>query len=87
MKKKMYSSAQNNNRAGATVLLGDLASRKIDIRLPGKKIQTLMAQGQSTKIISSIQWIRNSRLSVKNSLSSVLLGDLASASRRGHFGY
>ena len=37
-----------------------------------------MAQGRSTKIISMIQWIRTSRLSIKNSLSRgrcmVLLG-------------
>ena len=28
-----------------------------------------MAQGRSTKIISTIKWIRTSRLSIKNSLS------------------
>ena len=32
-------------------------------------IQTPMVQGQSTKLILMIQWIRNSRLSIKNSLS------------------
>jgi len=32
-------------------------------------IQIPMAQGRSTKIISMIQWIRTSRLSIKNSLS------------------
>jgi hypothetical protein len=32
-------------------------------------IQTPMAQGRSTKIISIIQWIRTSRLSIKKSLS------------------
>ena len=32
-------------------------------------IQTPMAQGRSTKIISMIKWIRTSRLSIKNSLS------------------
>ena len=32
-------------------------------------IQTPMAQGQSTKIISMIKWIRTSRLSMKNSVS------------------
>ena len=31
-------------------------------------IQTSMAQGRSTKIISMIKWIRTSRLSIKNSL-------------------
>jgi len=34
----------------------------------GKGIQTLLAQGRSTKIISMIKWIRTSRLSIKNSL-------------------
>ena len=33
-----------------------------------KRIQTLMAQGRSAKIISMIQWIRTSRFSIKNSL-------------------
>ena len=37
-----------------------------------KGIQIPMAQGQSTKIMSTIEWIRTSRLSIKNSLS--LLG-------------
>jgi len=32
--------------------------------------QTPMAQGRSTEIISMIKWIRTSRLSMKNSLSS-----------------
>ena len=32
-------------------------------------IQTPMAQGQSNTIISMIEWIRTSRLSIKNSLS------------------
>ena len=44
-------------------------TRGVDIRLPGKGIQTPMAQGRSTKIISMIKWIRTSRLSTKNSLS------------------
>ena len=34
-----------------------------------KGIQTHMAQGRSTKIISMIKWIRTSRCSIKNSLS------------------
>jgi len=34
-----------------------------------KGIQTPMAQGRSTKIISMIKWIRTSRLSIKNPLS------------------
>jgi len=41
---------------------------KVDIRLPEKGIQTLMALGRSTKIISMIKWIRTSRLSIKISL-------------------
>ena len=38
-----------------------------------KGIQTPMTQGQSTKIISTIKWIRTSRLSIKNPLSLGLL--------------
>ena len=34
-----------------------------------KEVQTSMAQGRSTKIISMMKWIRTSRLSMKNSLS------------------
>jgi len=34
-----------------------------------KKGMTPIAQGRSTKIISMIQWIRTSRLSINNSLS------------------
>ena len=44
-------------------------SSKVDIRLPEKGIQTPMAQGRSTKIISMIKWIRTSRPSIKNSVS------------------
>ena len=36
-------------------------------------IQTPMAQGRSTKIISMIKWIRDSRLSVKKSLFLALV--------------
>ena len=43
--------------------------RKIDTRLPGKRKSNSMAQGQSTKIISMMQWIRTSRLPIKDSLS------------------
>ena len=32
------------------------------------EIETLMAQGRSTKIISMIKWIQTSRLSIKTSL-------------------
>ena len=35
-----------------------------------KEIQTPMAQGRFTKIISAIRWIPTSRLSTKKSLSS-----------------
>ena len=35
-----------------------------------KGSQTCMAQGRSTKIISIIKWIRTTRLSIKNSLST-----------------
>ena len=38
-------------------------------KLPGKGIQTPMAQGRSTKIIAMIKWIRASRLSIKKSIS------------------
>ena len=34
-----------------------------------KGIQTPMAQGRSTKIILRIEWVRNSWLSIKNSLA------------------
>ena len=33
-------------------------------------IQTAMAQGRSTKVISMLEWIRTRRLSIKKSLSS-----------------
>jgi hypothetical protein len=41
----------------------------VSIKFLAKGIQTPMAQGQSTKIISTIKWIRTCRLSIKNSLS------------------
>ena len=34
-----------------------------------------MAQGQSTKIISTIKWIRTSRLSIKNAVSASKVRD------------
>ena len=37
-----------------------------------KGIETPMAQGWSTKIISKNEWVRTSRLSIKNSLSLAL---------------
>ena len=48
-----------------------------------------MAQGQSTEIISIIQWIRTSRLSTKKSLSQVRQGKAAvviQARQRGRAG-
>ena len=33
---------------------------------------TPMAQGQSTNIISTIKWIRTSRLSIRNSFSGIV---------------
>jgi len=44
----------------------DRIREKVDIRLPG---ETPMAQGRTLRIISMIDWIRTSRLSIKNSLS------------------
>ena len=38
-------------------------------------VQTPMAQGRSTEIISMIKWIRTRRLSIKNSLSDHVLRD------------
>ena len=48
-----------------------------------------MAQGQSTEIISIIQWIRTRRLSIKKSLSQVRQGKAAvviQARQRGRAG-
>ena len=50
---------------------GGFESRKADIRLLEMGIQTPMAQGRPTKIISMIRWIRTSRLPIKSSLSSL----------------
>ena len=47
-----------------------------------KGIQTPMAQGRSTKIISMIKWVRSSRLSVKNSLSAGILRGASVGSAR-----
>ena len=44
-------------------------TKKVDIRLPGNGNSTPMAQGRSTEIISMIEWIRTSRLSIQISLS------------------
>ena len=43
----------------------------------GEGVQTPMVQGRSTKIISIIEWIRTSRLSMKYSLSSRRLQEAA----------
>jgi hypothetical protein len=40
-----------------------------------KEIQTYIAQGLSTEIISMIKWIRNSSLSKKKSLSQRVVTD------------
>ena len=45
------------------------ASRQGSLGYLEKGIQTPMAQGRSTKIISMIKWIRTSRLSRNNSLT------------------
>ena len=62
-----------------------LASRQVNIRLP-EGIQSLMAQGRSNKMISMIQWIWTSRLSLKKSLSERRLkqGVEGSKVRRKH---
>jgi hypothetical protein len=73
---------------GHTILNGVLAcadskhmwtrrgTRKVDIGYLEKGIQTPMARGRSTKIISMMKWIRTSRLSLQNSLS---VGNVLSA--------
>ena len=40
-----------------------------DIPEDATEIQTPMAQGRSSEVISTIEWIRTSRLSIKDSLS------------------
>ena len=61
-------------RPCATPLPTSIPTPAADPRTPErlsqpKGIQTPMAQGRSTKIISMIEWIRTSRLSIKHSLS------------------
>ena len=51
--------------------VGELRGRWVKGYLE-KGIQTSMAQGRSTQRISIIEWIRTSRLSIKNSLSGEL---------------
>ena len=46
-----------------------------------KGIQTLMAQGRSTQIVLMIRWIRTSRLSMTDSLSSQNKWDAAGATQ------
>ena len=48
---------------------GRASSSPLSARWREKEIQTAMAQGRSTKIVSMIKWIRTSRLSIKNSQS------------------
>jgi len=50
---------------------GLTAFRKVDIRLPGKGNSTSHGARPVHQIISMKQWIRTSRLSIKNSLSQV----------------
>ena len=45
-----------------------------------KGMQTPMAQGRSTKIMSMIKWIRTGRSSIKNSLSNMQGSQYRSAS-------
>ena len=51
-----------------------------------REIQTLMAQGRSTKIILMIKWIRTRRLSMKNSLSLPRVGFRADTLARASAG-
>jgi len=46
-----------------------LATRKVDIKLPGKGHSSSHGASRSIKIISMMKWIRASRLSRQNSLS------------------
>ena len=50
------------------------------------RFQAPMAQGRSTKIISMTKWIRTSRLTIKNSLSSRYLGVRLEEERAGGVG-
>jgi len=43
--------------------------RKVDVRLPGKENSNSHGAGPVHLVITMIKWIRNSRLSRKNSLS------------------
>ena len=58
--------------------LGDAHVRHLPVKWIlehlGKGIQTPMAQGRSTKIISMIKWIWTIRLSIKNYLSLAVKG-------------
>jgi len=48
---------------------GDLGHGKVDIRLPGKGNSNSHGARPVHRIITMIKWFRNSRLSIKNSLS------------------
>ena len=51
-------------RCGAACLPRD---SKVEVRLPGKGVSNSpMARGRSTKTLQMINWIRTSRLSIKN---------------------
>ena len=73
-------------------IVGKVAPQPLDIDLlgrverhPEQGIQTPMAQGGSTKIISTNKWIRTSRLSIQRSLS-VGKVEFSSDAQRGHLG-
>ena len=57
-----------------------MISRKVDVRLPGKWNSNSHGARPVHLIIMMIQWIRTSRLSIKNSLSS---GDICFHAARG----
>ena len=61
---------KNVRTSHSAVWLGKSLERK-ELGYLEKGIQTPMAQGRSTKIISMIRWIRTSRLSIKKSLSGL----------------
>ena len=50
------------------------ATRKVDVRLPGKGDSNSHGARPVHLIITMIKWIRTSRLSIKNSLWQVLSG-------------
>jgi len=60
-------------------------SRKVDVRLPGKGNSNSLGARPVHLIITIIKWIRTSRLSIENSLSS-LLAAVAGWSTKRHAG-